>query len=55
MKTYLNVIKYRKILEQSDILEGSCNTRPVDVGGLLARDILSIKNNGTVRRLIYTC
>ena len=53
VQSYFYVIDDRQILEQSDILESSCNTCLVDVDGLFAGDILAIQSNNSFCGFIY--
>ena len=54
VQSYFYVIDHGQILEQSDILESSCNTRLVDVDSLFAGDILAIQGNNSLCGFIYT-
>ena len=55
MQPYFYIVYHRQILEQSNILEGSCNSCLIDFDGLFTGNILSIQRNNTLCGLIYTC
>ena len=55
VKSDLDIVKNRHILKQTDILESSCNTCPVDLNRIFSRNILSIQFNNTLCRFVYTC
>ena len=45
VQTDLDVIQHRHIIEQADILEGTCNTGLADKLGVLAGNVLAVQND----------
>ena len=50
----LYIIQHRQILKQTDILKGSGNTGFIDIYGFLPCNILSVQDDTSVVRLVYT-
>ena len=55
VETYLNVVDNRKLLEKTDILEGSCDTRTVCLNGAHICDVCAVKDNGAGVCLVNAC
>ena len=55
VKSDLDVVKNRHILEQTDVLECSRDTCFVDLDRALTCDILSVQFDDTLGRFVYTC
>ena len=53
MQADLNVILHRHGIEQADVLEGTGNTHAVDLIDRLARGVLAVEQDGTVRGLVH--
>lgn len=54
VKTYLNIVDYGQILEQTDVLESSCNTVLVDFNVFTSGNILAIQADNAFIWLINT-
>ena len=55
VKAHFYIVQNSQVIEQTNVLEGSCNTMLVDINGFLAGNILSVQQNITICGLIYTC
>ena len=53
MKTGLDVIEYRKVSEETDILERSGDTGLVDIHDSLSGSILAVKDDPAARGIVY--
>ena len=53
MKAGFDIVQNRKLLEQADVLEGSCNPGPVDVNGALSRNVGIIQHDLSGIRLVH--
>ena len=55
VKSYFYIVKNRHILEKTDILESSCDSGLVDLNGAFSCDVLAVKFNDSLCRLIHSC
>ena len=54
VQTDLYVIQNRQVAEQTDILEGTGNACLADLNGLFSGKVLSIQENASIVRFVYT-
>ena len=55
VKSCLYIVQHTHLMEQTDILECSGDSRLVDINGTLSGDILSVQIDDSLVRLIHTC
>ena len=55
VKSCLYIVQHTHLMEQTDILECSGNSRFVDINGTLSGDILPVQIDNSLIRLIHTC
>ena len=54
VKTYFNIVDYGQILEQTDVLEGSCNTVLVNFNIFTSGNILAVQADNAFIWLVNT-
>lgn len=52
VKTYLNIVDYGQILEQTDVLKGSCNTVLIDFNVFASGNILAVQTDNAFIGLV---